>query len=142
MKIVRIDTSPPALTEDAQPLSVANYLVARLFQMRSGALCGAWDEAAGEGTWFHCRDATAMFGAVSVEEVIRRESVRGVFRSLVFRIGSMAAEAEGELCGVVRLLPLDPAVDPGPERHCHVHASFEPAAGLWLRAAVINVGGF
>src|SRR5687767_15976047 len=98
MKVVRIDTNPPELTEDAQPLSVANYLVARLFHMRSGALCGVWDETASEGTWFQCRDATAMFGSATVDRVIRRERVRGIFRSLVFRIGSMAAEAEGGLC--------------------------------------------
>ena len=142
VKTVKIDTSLPELPDDAPALLVAQYVVARLFHIRHGALFGRWDDAKGEGIWFHCRETKAMFDSVTVDEVIFRERDRCRFRSVIFRIGSLAAETPGDLCGILRLLPNDPAVDPGPERHCYVHASFEPEAGLWLKAAVVNVGGF
>jgi hypothetical protein len=142
VKTVKIDTTLPELNDDTPPLFVARFVIARLFQMRSGALIGKWDETAGEGIWFHCRNARAMFESVTVDEVVFRERDRSRFRSVIFRIGTLAAETPGTLCGVMRLLPMDPAVDPGPERYCYVHASFEPEAGQWLKAAISNVGGF
>ena len=137
MKTFRINTAPPNLADDPSPLELANFLLAQLFLRHRGAIFGRWDEARGHGLWFYCHDVLAMFDDVRIDELIYHDPVRTRFRSVVFRLGSAAAEHEGDLCGVMRLLPADPSVDPGPPRAYHVHASFEPKAGLWFRAAVV-----
>jgi len=126
-----------ALGGGEQPLELARHLIARLFGKTGGAVFGRWDEARGEGVWFHSPDTTAIFESPAVEEVIFRETVRSRFRSVVFRLGSLAAETEGDLCGVVRLVPEDPSADAGPPRRYIIHASFDPAAGLWFKAAIV-----
>lgn len=137
MKVVRIETVAAILDPDPHPLELARHLTARLFGKTSGAFFARWDEGRGEGVWFHSPDTTAMFEAPPVEEVLFRETMRSRFRSVVFRLGALAAETEGDLCGVVRLLPEDPAAEPGPARRYIIHASFDPAAGLWFKAAVV-----
>ena len=137
MKIVRVETVAAILDPDPQPLELARHLAARLFGKTSGAFFGRWDEHRRGGVWFHSPETTAIFEPPTVEEVIFRETMRSRFRSVVFRLGAIAAEREGDLCGVVRLVPEDPGANPGPPRRYIIHASFEPAAGLWFKAAIV-----
>jgi hypothetical protein len=137
MKVVRIETVAAILGPDPHPMELARHLTARLFGKTSGAFFGHWDDARGEGAWFHSPDTKAIFEPPAVEEVIFRETLRSRFRSVVFRLGSLAAETEGDLCGVLRLIPDDPNANPGPPRRYIIHASFEPAAGLWFKAAIV-----
>ena len=123
---------------DAHPYDLAAFIVSYLFRMIDGALFAKWDDAAGSGTWVYSRDEMAIFEAPRVDEVVWRETSRSRFRSVVFRLGSIAAEHEGDLCGVMQLFPQDGSPDPGPPgRRYIVHASFHPEAGLWLKAVVI-----
>ena len=137
MKVVRVETVAAILGPDPQPLEGARHLTARLFGKASGAFIGRWDEPRAEGVWFHSLDTRAIFEPPTVDDVIFRETMRARFRSVVFRLGSLAAATEGDLCGVVRLVPEDPSADPGPPRRYIIHASFEPAAGLWFKAAIV-----
>jgi hypothetical protein len=138
MKVVPVQTVAAILGPEPHPLELEQHLLARLFGKTSGAFCGRWDDARMEGVWFHSPDTKAIFEAPAVGEVIFRETVRSRFRSVVFRLGSLAAEGDGHLCGAVRLVPADPSADPGPPRRYVIHASFEPAAGLWLKAAIVR----
>src|SRR3954451_9622839 len=84
MKVVPVQTVAAILGPDPHPLELEYHLLARLFGKTSGAFCGRWDEARGEGVWFHSPDTKAIFEAPAVEEVIFRETVRSRFRSIVF----------------------------------------------------------
>ena len=138
MKIHRIDPTPAELPPDPHPSELATHLVKFLFGKSDGAFFGKWDQAAGVGTWFYSRDTLAVFELPQVEEAVYRETNRSRFRSVVFRLGSLAAEQEGDLCGVMQLFPAEGHADPGPAgRRYVVHASFYPQAGLWFRAAII-----
>jgi hypothetical protein len=141
MKTVTINTAAPLPAHDVMPPDatgheVAAYLAAYLFRQTRGALHGRWDEPTRRGAWFYSTAATAAPESVPVDEVIFDEDQRWRFRSVVFRLGSMASEIPGNLGGVVRLLPQDPHVDPGPPRRYVVRASFFPEAGLWFRADI------
>jgi hypothetical protein len=140
MKTVTLDTAAPRPADDLVVMELAAYLAACLFRKTSGAFYGKWDEASGGGVWFYSKSAAAMFESPTVDEVILQEDQRWRFRSLVFRLGSLAAETAGDLCGVMRLVPRDPGVDPGPPRRYVVHASFRPEEGLWFRAAIVRDG--
>ena len=130
------------LPPDAHPHDLAARLVGYLVSKAEGALFGKWDTEARVGTWFYSRDALAIFEAPRVDEVVFRETDRARFRSVIFRIGALAAERDGDLCGVMQLLPGDGPPDPGPAgRRYVVHASFQPEAGLWLKAAIIPPPG-
>ena len=134
------DPDPTAEDPDYEsPLSVAQRLWAYLLGKSEGGFYGRWDDARGEGVWFYSRDAKAIFEPPPVDEVVYRETDRLRFRSVVFRLGSAAADREGDLCGVVHVEG-DPAGDEGPGRPGRryvVHASFDPAAGLWFKAAIL-----
>jgi hypothetical protein len=139
MKTVTVDTRLPPPTHDVGAHQLAAYLAGYLCDKSSGALYGQWDEATRRGTWFYSTDAAAIFSAPSVDEVLFEEDQRWRFRSVVFRLGSMASETPGDLCGVMRLVPRDGRqVDSGPRRAYVVHASFYPDAGLWFKAAIVS----
>lgn len=121
------------------PLSVAQRLWAYLLGKSEGGFYGRWDDARGEGVWFYSRDAKAIFEPPAVDEVVYRETDRVRFRSVVFRLGSAAADREGDLCGVIHREPerSDAHGPARPARRYVVHASFDPAAGLWFKAAIL-----
>ena len=139
MKVHRIDPIPAELPPEPHPLELAAHLTRYLFGKSEGAFFGKWDQAVGAGTWFYSRDTVAMFEAPRVHETVYHETDRSRFRSVVFRLGSLAAEHEGDLCGVMQLLPFDGQPDRGPPgRRYVVHASFRPEAGLWFKAAIVG----
>jgi hypothetical protein len=137
MKTVTVNTAAPPPTSDAMADRVAGYLAAYLFGKSGGALYGRWDEGRRRGVWFYSADASAMFAAPRVDDVLFEEEQRWRFRSVIFRLGSLASETAGDLCGVMKLVPADARIDPGPPRRYVVHASFRPEAGLWLKATVV-----
>ncbi len=138
MKTVKMTTALPELGNDPSPLALAQYIAAYLSNKTDGAVFGTWDDGESSGTWFYSRDTKATFCAPAVDEVIFRETDRLRFRSVVFRLGSLASETSGDLCGIMRIIPADCRVDPVPRRRYHVHASFAPEAGLWFKAAITN----
>ena len=139
MKVHRIDPTPAGLPPNPHPLELAAHLAKYLLGKSDGAFFGKWDQAAEEGVWFYSRDTFAMFEAPRVDEVVYQETDRARFRSVIFRLGTLAAGGEGDLCGVMQLFPAQGHVDPGPAgRRYVVHASFYPEAGLWFKAAIIG----
>ena len=138
MKLVKLDTAAARPAGDDMAHPWAAYLAAYLFSKTRGALHGKGDEVTRRGLWFYSTDAATKPDAATVDEMIFEEDQRWRFRSVIFRLGSMASETTGVLGGVMRLVPQDPGVDLGPPRHYVVHASFYPEMGLWFRAAVVS----
>ena len=139
MQIHRIKPNAASeLAPNPHPYDLAVYLVSYLFQKSQGAFFGKWDALTNTGTWFYSQDALAIFEAPGVDEIVYTETDRSRFRSVIFRLGSLAAEHEGDLCGIMQLLPEEGASDPGlPGRRYVVHGSFWPEAGLWLKVTII-----
>ena len=138
MKVHRIDPTPAELPPNPHPLELSAHLASYLFSKSDGAFFGKWNQASGDGLWFYSRDTFAIFEMPRVDEVVYRETDRARFRSVVFRLGTLAAEGEDDLCGVMQLFPAEGHADLGPSgRRYVVHASFYPEAGLWFKAAII-----
>ena len=140
MRTVEIDPDLPFPGQDASPLDLAQYIVARLSRRASGALYGKWDQARREGVWFFSDDALCIFDAPPVDEVVFRDGDRARFRSVVFRLGTLGSFCEGGLCGAMELMPRGAGGTPLPKRRYFTHASFEPKAGLWFKAAIVHDG--
>ena len=141
MKTVTVDTAAARPGPDAPAHDVAAYLAASLFHKTAGALHGRWDEPAHRGVWFYSPDDGARTHPGPADEVLYQEGQRWRFRSVTFRLGSMASATEGTLGGDMRLLPREAGADPGPPRRYVVRASFVPEAGLWFEAVVVADAG-
>ena len=98
--------------------------------MPPGGLYAKWDAQSGKGIWFFSEDRDYAFREPRCQSVLYEERNLSRFRSLIFRLGSLA---DDELCGAFEFQR------PGltPKRYT-VHSSFYPEAGIGLWIAITS----
>ena len=138
MKTVTVGSMPLEIDPEPHPMHLAQYLAGYLASKASGGVYGDWDDATRSGVWFYSKDGHAIFRRPTVDEILFKEPDRSRFRSVVFRLGSLASEEPGGLCGVMQILPEGADEKSPPVRRYFVHASFAPEAGLWFRATIVS----
>ena len=99
--------------------------------MPSGGLYAKWDADSGTGVWFYSQERDYMFREPRRDAVIYEDKDRGRFRSLIFRLGSLAAD-DG-LCGYFEFVTPEKV-----SRKYVVHSSFYPEQGIGLWIAITS----
>jgi hypothetical protein len=130
MKTYAAMERPAAPGENPEPLALASFILWRFLQMPPGALYAKWDSGLGKAVWFYSEDRDYMFREPRCDEVLYEQHDRGRFRSLVFRLGSLAGDS---LCGTFEFQR------PGlSSQKFEVHASFYPGSGIGLWIAITS----
>jgi hypothetical protein len=130
MKIHAAMEQPPEIGANPEPLALANSILWRYLQMPSGGLYAKWDAVLNKAVWFYSDDRDYMFRAPRCQVILEEECDRARFRSVIFRLGSLAGD---DLCGAFEIQR------PGlSSRRFDVHASFYPEAGIGLWIAITS----
>jgi hypothetical protein len=128
-----------SISDETSPLQVAEFLVGQMLTKPDGALYAQWDDKRNEAIWYYSSDHTAIFRLPEPREPILRQTVRGIFRSVVFRLGNVGAEEQDfiPLCGFYFL---ERAQDGRlTKRKVMVHADFLPEFSGWIKATFLTV---
>src|SRR5262245_59886215 len=138
-KTVRVESLQESVSDDANLLQVATFLVSQMLTKPDGALYAKWDAARNEAVWYYSADHTAIFKWPEQKEPIFRQTSRGNFRSVIFRLGSIAAEEHNyiPLCGYYFLEYVNNGVLT--KKKVMLHADFFPDFGVWIKATFLTV---
>ena len=135
MKTIRKPYSQDYDSDKTHPLNISRRILEYLSSKQSGALYGKWDFNTSTGVLFYSKDTLAMFEKPDIDEILYEDTVLQRFRSVIFRIGSFAAENEGDLCGVFKFQDEEGGKNNVKYR---AHASFHPEAGIWLKIVIVK----
>lgn len=125
------EKAPEHPGENPHPMELAPYILWRFLQMPSGGLYAKWDADSGQGVWFYSQERDYMFREPRRDAVIYEDNNRSRFRSVIFRLGSLAAD-DG-LCGYFEFMTPKKA-----SRKYAVHSSFYPEHGIGLWIAITS----
>jgi hypothetical protein len=137
-RTVRLDYLRETLPEGAIAIAITEFLATQMITKPDGALYARWDPEKNEAVWHYSTDHTAIFEWPAQREPILRQTSRGSFRSVIFRLGSLAAEDHGylPLCGFYFL---EHAKDGQLTiRRVMIHADFFPEYGPWIKATFLT----
>jgi hypothetical protein len=136
---VRIESLQESVSDEANLLEVATFLVSQMLTKPDGALYAKWDAQRNEAIWYYSADHTAIFEWPGQKEPILQQTSRGNFRSVIFRLGSMAAADHHyvPLCGYYFLEHVNNAVRT--RKKVMVHADFFPEFGVWIKATFLTI---
>ena len=100
-RTIQIEKFRQHISDETSPVEAAEFLVSQMLVRPDGALYAKWDAQKNEVLWRYSADHTAIFEWPEHTETLLRQSIRGIFRSVVFRTGSLGAEEQGyvPLCG-------------------------------------------
>jgi hypothetical protein len=128
-----------SLADDANLLQVTTFLVSQMLIKPDGALYAKWDAQQNEAVWYYSADHTAIYEWPVQTEPILRQTSRGNFRSVVFRLGSLAAKDHDyvPLCGYYFIEHAGSGTRT--RKKVMVHADFFPEFGVWIKATFLTV---
>jgi hypothetical protein len=119
--------------------AAAKFLLSQMLIKPDGAFYAKWDPERNEAIWYYSSNHTAIFEWPEQTEPILRQTSRGTFRSVIFRVGAFAAEEHDyvPLCGFYFL----ENVTNGKlaKKRVMVHADFFPEFGVWIKATFLTV---
>jgi hypothetical protein len=136
---VRVESLQQTVSDDANLLEVTTFLVSQMLTKPDGALYAKWDAERSEAIWYYSADHTAIFEWPDQKEPILRQTSRGNFRSVIFRLGFRAAEEHNyvPLCGYYFLEHVNNGTLT--RKKVMVHADFFPEFGVWIKATFLTV---
>lgn len=136
---IQIESLRESISDETSPTQVTEFLVGQMLTRSDGALYAQWDDKRNEVIWYYSSDHTAIFRLPEQRELILRQTVRGIFRSVVFRLGHVAAEEHDfvPLCGFYFLEHRRDGSST--TRKIMVHADFFPEYGVWIKATFMTV---
>jgi hypothetical protein len=127
------------ISDETSPVEAAEFIVGQMLVRPDGALYARWDAQRNEAVWYYSADCTAIFELPQRKEAILKQTTRGIFRSVIFRVASFAAEEYDyvPLCGFYFLEYRNG--DGLLTKKVMVHADFFPEFGVWIKATFITV---
>lgn len=138
-RTIQIENLRERVSDETNSVEAAEFIVGQMLIRPDGALYARWDAQRNEAVWYYSADHTAIFEWPEQKEPILTQTNRGSFRSVIFRVGSFAAEEHDyvPLCGFYfleyrsggNLL----------KKQVMVHADFHPEFGVWIKATFLTV---
>src|SRR4029077_2860724 len=107
-------------------------ILCNFLQMPTDGLYAKWDAEAGKAVWFLSQERDYTFREPRRDRIIYEDQNRSSFRSLVFRLGSLAND-DHRLCGYFEFMTAEPVT-----RRYVGHSSFYPDVGIGLRIAIAS----
>jgi hypothetical protein len=137
-RTVRLDYLRETLPDGAIVIAVTEFLATQMLIKPDGALYARWDPEKNEAVWYYSTDHTAIFEWPAEKEPILRQTSRGSFRSVVFRLGSLGS-AEHDYVPLCGFYFLEHAKDGRLTiRRVMIHADFFPEFGPWIKATFLT----
>jgi hypothetical protein len=140
-RTIQLESLTESISDDpATPvIFVAQFLISQMILKPDGAFYAKWDAEKNEAIWYYSADHTAIFAWPEQKEPILRQTSRGTFRSVIFRIGCHAAK-EHDYVPLSGFYFLQYVKDGRPIRkRIMIHSDFFPEFGVWIKATFLTV---
>jgi hypothetical protein len=138
-RTIIIENLHERISDETSLLETAEFIIGQMLIKPDGALYARWDAQRNEAVWYYSADHTAIFEWPEQKEPILTQTNRGSFRSVIFRVGSFAAEGHDyvPLCGFYFLEYRNDGNLL--KKQVMVHADFFPEFRVWIKATFLTV---
>jgi len=138
-RTVKLEFFPDSTSDQSTLAGLALFLAGQMLTRPDGAFYARWDAEKNEAVWYYSTDHMAIFEWPQQTEPILRQTSRGTFRSVIFRLGSFAVEEQDymPLCGFYFLEHEKNGILI--RKRVMIHSDFFPEYGVWIKATFLTV---